>query len=509
MPESNSQPTSPAPASLRIASSSRPWILAAVMATLFITALEGSIVATAMPPIVGELGGFDLFSWVFTSYMLAQAITVPTYGRLADLYGRKRMLFIGISLFLIGSVLCGLAWNMVSLIVFRTVQGIGAGGLLPIAITIVGDIYTPTERARVQGYISSVWSVAAIIGPAIGAFLVSHASWPLVFWINVPIGLVAAGLLAFALHENIQVRVHRIDYVGSLLMTLGTFLVLFAFVQATALSWSTIALLVGSGIAVLIAMVAYERRTPEPMIPLALWRQRIIAGGGVACAAIGAIVIGASVFLSIYVQMVMGQSPLAAGWVLTAVSCSWVFGSISGSRLMLRTSYRTTVVLGGAAVVAGCLMLICLEPARGPLWAAIGGFIVGVGMGLANTAFTVSVQDSVAWNQRGIATSNLAFARMLGQSLGAALFGGVLNVGLSSRLANGSELVNRLLDPALRHTLPVAEIAPLSEAIAAALHEVYLIQGVFALILLLTALALPAGLSPLHPAGGQKRHGST
>lgn len=470
------------------------------MATLFISALEGSIVATAMPAIAGELGGFDLFSWVFTSYMLAQAITIPTYGRLADLYGRKRMLFAGMSLFLVGSVLCGLAWDMVSLIVFRTVQGIGAGGLLPIAITIVGDIYTPTERARVQGYISGVWSVAAIIGPAVGAFLVAHASWPLVFWINVPVGLAAAALLAFALHENIQVRAHRIDYVGSLLLTVGTFLVLFAFVQATALNWSTIALLTGTGIAVLIAMAMYERRTPEPMIPLGLWRQRIIAGGSIGCASTGAIIIGSSVFLSIYVQVVMGQSPLIAGWVLTAVSCSWVFGSVTGSRLMLRTSYRTTAMLGGISAILGCLVLISLEPTRGPLLAGIGGFIVGVGMGLVNTAFTVSTQSSVAWDQRGIATSNLAFARMLGQSLGAALFGGVVNAGLSNRMVNGSELINRLLDPALRQILPVGDIAPLSAAIAAALHDVYLIQGAFALVLLVAALCLPAGLSPLRPA---------
>jgi EmrB/QacA subfamily drug resistance transporter len=512
MPEASAaspHPKSPDQAGLHTAASSRPWVLAAVVTTLFIAAMEATIVATAMPPIVGELGGFDLFSWVFTSYLLAQAITIPTYGRLADLFGRKRVLFAGLFLFLVGSVLCGFAWNMPSLIGFRILQGIGAGALIPVGVTIVGDIYSAAERARIQGFVSSAWTVAAVIGPVLGAFLVAHGSWPLVFWINVPLGVIATVMLALTLRETIVPRRHQIDYGGSILMTLGTGLLMFAFVQAATLPGTTVAALIGAGAILLIALCFYEQRVAEPLLPSILWRDRIIAGGSLAGIAMGPIMIGSSVFLSIYMQVAMGETAFVAGVVLAAVSFSWVFGSVPGGWLMLRFSYRAAVAVGGVTLIVGSLVLAFLDPARGPVWAGVGGFIIGIGLGLSNNTFTVAAQAAVEWGQRGIATSHLSFMRVMGQALGAALFGGVLNYRLAGQMVGEGDVVNRLMDPALRQALPVAELAPLTTAIGAALNEVYVLQALFSLIALLTALTLPAGLSPLHPAGGQKRHGST
>ena len=485
---------------LSASSSSRVWVFVAAVASIFMAAIEGTIVATAMPTIVGDLGGFELFSWVFTAYLLTQAITIPIYGRLADLYGRKRMLLIGIGIFLCGSVLCGFAWNMGTLIAFRVAQGIGTGSLVPVAMTIIGDLYTPAERARMQGYLSSVWSTAAITGPMLGAFLVAHTSWPWVFWINVPIAIVAAVLLIVGLHERVQPRSHRMNYSGVALLGLGIGVFMFALIQASTLPNTIVAALIAAAVVILGLLVAHERRAPEPILPLKLWRHRIIAASAVASFCVGAITMGSSVFLSVYVQNVMGRSAVVAGWVLTAMSFSWMFGSVGGGRMMLWTSYRTTVWSGALWLLPGAAMLILLEPAHGPLWAAIAGFLIGVGLGFTNNTYTVAVQASVDYSQRGVATSSTVFMRIIGQSVGTALYGGILNAGVMARVPGGSEILNRLMDPALRQSLPEAAVAPLVSAMAAALHNVYVIQGLAVLIMLATGFCLPAGLSPLKKA---------
>lgn len=481
-------------------SSSRTWVFVAAVASIFMAAVEGTIVATAMPTIVGDLGGFELFSWVFTAYLLTQAITIPIYGRLADLYGRKRMLLIGIGIFLCGSVLCGFAWNMGTLIAFRIAQGIGTGALVPVAMTIIGDLYTPAERARMQGYLSSAWSVAAITGPMLGAFLVAHTSWPWVFWINVPIAMVAALLLIVGLHEHIERHSHRMNYSGVALLGLGIGVFMFALIQASALPGATVAALIAAATVILVILVMHERKAPEPILPLNLWRHPIIAASAVASFCVGAITMGTSVFLSLYVQNVMGHSAVVAGWVLTAMSFSWMFGSIGGGRMMLWTSYRTTVWTGGLWLLPGAVMLILLDPSHSPLWAAVAGFLIGVGLGFTNNTYTVAVQATVDYSQRGVATSSTVFMRIIGQSVGTALYGGVLNAGVMARVPGGSDILHHLMDPALRQSLPETAVAPLVSAMGAALHNVYLIQGLATVIMLATAFCLPAGLSPLKKA---------
>jgi len=473
--------------------------MAAVMLAIFMTAIDAYIVATAMPTIVADLGGFRLFSWAFAAYLLAQAVTIPIYGRLADLYGRKRVFFAGTSVFLLGSLLCGFAWGMVPLVLFRALQGAGAGAIQPIATTIIGDIYAPVERARMQGYVSGVFGVAAIIGPTLGAFVVEHVSWSLVFWVNLPIGAATFLMFGLFLHERREPRRHRIDYLGSVLLILGVGAPMLALVQVGNSDGVTLAALAVGGVIALAALAAHERRAAEPMLPVALWRNRVVAVGCLAGFFNGALMMAVSGFLPTYVQGAMGRNATAAGVVLAASSVSWAFASMASGRLMIRTSYRLAASIGGFCLVAGSWVLITLEPASGVLWAGFGAFILGVGMGFCNTAFIVSIQASVDWNRRGMATSATMFMRIVGQSVGAAVFGAILNIGIYSQLPDAGDAVNRLMSPVARQSLGAIEIARLTEAVGASLHVVYIIAGLVAVVSLILALALPAKLSPTRP----------
>ena len=466
------------------------------MMAIVLTATEGSIVATAMPTIVADLGGFDLFSWAFATFLLTQAVSIPIYGRLADLYGRKPVFFAGTSLFLVASLLCGLASGMASFIIFRALQGVGAGAIQPVATTIVGDIYTPAERARVQGYLSGVFGIAAIFGPPLGAFLVEHVGWPYVFWINLPIGAASFAMLSLFLPERHQVQRHRIDFTGSALLTVGAGALMLMLLEAQRLGGATISVLVVVGAGALIALAINEKRAAEPIFPATLWRDRVIALGNLGGFTTGALIMAVSGYLPTYVQGAMGGSVLAAGLVMGASSISWAFASFAAGRLMVRTSYRLVAVIGGLALVAGSLSLILLDPGRALAWAATGSFVIGIGMGFCNTAFVVSIQASVGRAERGVATSSYMFMRIVGQSVGAAVFGAVLNFGLYRHAPEAGDLVNRLLDPGLRHSLGQAELARLGGAIASSLHPVYVIAGLAAIVTFALACALPAALSP-------------
>jgi EmrB/QacA subfamily drug resistance transporter len=483
----------------------RGMVLVAALIATFMAAVESSIIATAMPTIVGDLGGFRLFSWVFAAYLLTMAVTVPIYGRLADIYGRKRVFFAGTGIFLVGTTLCGFARTMVVLIIFRAVQGIGAGAIQPIASTVIGDIYTPAERARVQGYLSSVFGVSAIIGPALGAFLVEHVHWALVFWVNLPIGALSIAMFAVYLPERVERRPHRIDYLGAVLLIVGVGAPMLALVQARGLDGASLALLVGLGVAALAALGVHEARAPEPMVPFALWRNRVIALANFGIFGTGSTMMAVSAFLPTYVQGVMGRGPGTAGLVLGCMSVSWMFASFAAGRLMIRTSYRLAAALGGVALVVGAAMLTWLQPSSGVAWPAAGSLVMGVGMGACNTAFLVSIQASVGWGERGVATGANMFMRMIGQSFGAALGGAILNFGVFRRVPDAADAVNRLLEPALRQGLGTAEIARLTGAVAASLHEVYLIATLIAALTFLVALGFPARLSPLRPAAAAPR----
>jgi len=474
----------------------RTLVLCACLMGTFMAAVESTIVATAMPTIIADLRGFNLFSWVFTVYLLSQAVSIPIYGRLADLYGRKRMFFVGAGLFMASSAMCGLSTSMVQLIIFRALQGFGGGGVQPVAMTILGDIYTPAERARVQGIVSSVFGVSAVVGPSLGAFLVEHVNWEFVFWVNLPVGAAAISMIGIFLREDVQPRARRIDWLGSLLMMISISALLLALVQQATLSRPALLGLIAFGVLTLGALTWHERTIKEPMLPLELWRHRVIAVGSLGGGTAAAVMMGVSAFLPTYVQGAMGESPTIAGLVLGMMSVTWALASIYGGRLMVRTSYRLVAVLGGVSLVAGCLLLVTLTPERGPLWASVGSLVIGIGMGCCNTAYIVAIQAAVPWHQRGAATSSCMFLRFVGQSVGAASFGAVLNLTLLRRAPDLAGMADHLLDPAHRGELAPDVLRRLTDTIAAGLHNDYLLAcGLAAVTLALSGL-LPARLSP-------------
>ncbi|WP_240775677.1 MDR family MFS transporter [Nissabacter sp. SGAir0207] len=476
----------------------RSLILIACMLAMFMAAIEVTIVATAMPTIIGELGGFPLLGWVFAVYLLTQAVSVPIYGRLADLYGCRRMFFIGTLVFLLGSVLCGFAPSMIWLIVFRALQGLGGGAIMPIASTIIANVYSPVERAKVQGYLSSVWGISAIVGPLMGAFIVEHFNWALVFWINVPIGVVAMAMLARYLPAAQAGRQHSLDLAGTGWLTLAVSALLLALLQAEALGWMAGALLlVAIGSAVM--LVRQERRTAEPLFPLALWRSRVIVAGNIGGLVMGAVLMGISAFLPTFVQGVMGGSPLEAGSTLALVSIGWPLASALSGRLMLVTSYRFTALCGALLMIAGSLLLLLVQPEQTLWWARLAAFTLGAGMGLSNTTFLVAVQNAADASIRGIATASTMFSRLIGSALGTALLGATLNLSLQRQLPGVADPVQQLMEGPQRDALGNGQLQGLVEGVATALHGVFMVSAGMALLTLLAVWLMPASQRPAEP----------
>jgi EmrB/QacA subfamily drug resistance transporter len=481
----------------------RRLILAASLMATFMPAVESTIVATAMPTIVGDLGGFRLFSWVFAMPLLTMAVTIPLYGRLADLYGRKRIFFIGTSIFLVGTTLCGFARSTEMLILLRALQGCGSGAIQPIAMTILGDIYTPAERAKVQGLSSSVFGIAAVVGPALGAFLVEHVHWSVVFWVNLPVGLISIAMFALFFDERVQRREHRIDWLGGVLLVVGVGALMLALVQAVRLSdWQLVAL-IAIGAAALGWLGVHEHRTPEPMMPLDLWLRRVLALSNLAGFGASATYMAVSALLPLYVQGVMGGSPGLAGFAVGAASVSWMFAAIIAGRLMIRTTYRLTATIGGLSLLAGSLMLTGLAPDASMVLVVGGSFVLGIAMGFCNTTFIVAIQASVGRHERGVATGSQMFMRMLGMSSGAALFGAIVNFGVHRRLPGSDDAANKLLLPVLRQGLGSDETVRLADAVAQSAHYAFIAAVVLATVTLMLTLAFPKGLSPTRSVGRQ------
>ena len=470
---------------------SRMIFFAACLA-VFMVSVEATIVATAIPTIVGDLGGLRLFSWVFGIYFLTQAVTIPIYGRLSDLYGRKKLIVVSIGLFLIGSILSGFAHNMVMLIVYRGLQGLGAGGVMPLAITIVGDIYTGQARAKVQGHLSSIWGISAVSGPLLGAFLIGHAGWPTIFWINVPFGILCIAMLLRYFDERVEPQPHRIDYAGSLLLAGGAGALMFVLVMLGNLPGSVALALAAIGAILIALLIVHELRTPEPMLPVRLYAVRIIAIANAGNFAMGALSMGITAFLPTYVQGSMGLSAVLAGATLGITSAAWTLGALIGSRLLAHATYRTTAVVGGALLVIGSAFLISLEPGRGIWWAFAGGALLGFGFGFVNLVFTLTTQSAVGWDQRGAATASNQFMRQLGASIGTATFGAVFNLGLDARIPDAGDAIVRMMDPLKRGTLSPLDVQNYAAAIAASLHGIYVILGLLGFVILLFALAIPA-----------------
>jgi EmrB/QacA subfamily drug resistance transporter len=401
------------------------------MTTMAMIAIEATIVSTAMPRIVADLGGLRLYSWVFSSFLLAQTAMTVVFGNLSDIYGRKPVMYVGIGIFLLGSLLAGFAWSMPVMIGCRLIQGAGAGAMQPVALTIVADLYPARERGKVQGYLASVWAVAAVAGPVAGGLIIREVSWSWIFWINIPVGIAAAAGFMLFLRESPRHERRSIDVGGATSFAVAVTSLLIALTELGNHRPAQLAAAAGVFCIAAAVFVAVERRVAHPMVSFALWSHRPIAAtNGVAVLASMALV-GLTTFLPMYVQIVMQRSATTAGLTLTTMLIGWPAGATLSSRLFHRFALRHLLVAGTLLQPLGALCFVVLTPAMSPLIPALGSLVMGFGMGLVSVPSLVLLQEIVESTQRGSVTASNVFSRNLGSTLGATLLGAVLNHGLN------------------------------------------------------------------------------
>ncbi len=455
-------------------------------------AIEATIVSTAMPQIAGQLGDLHLYSWVFSAFLLTQTTTTVVFGKLADLYGRRPVLLFGIAVFLAGSLLCGFAWSMPSLIAFRLVQGIGAGAIQPVCLTVVGDLYSMEERGKIQGYLASVWGVSSVFGPLAGGLIIQHLSWAWIFWINLPIGLLAAlGFGAF-LRENVARESKAVDALGAILFAAAVASFMIALTELGTSNTGMALAAVGACMVSAVLFVAQERRARDPMVAFALWSRRAIATANAATLLSGMAIIGLSTFLPMYVQGVLNRSALVAGFALTMMVLGWPIGATIAAKNFSRFGLRATLLFGAALLPLGALGFVVLGIGSSPVVAGLGSIVMGLGMGFLSTSAIVLIQGSVDWDERGSATASNVFSRSLGSTLGATVLGGVLNVSLA-RGSPGQAVIDfdqirRLLD----HTGDAIGDAVVRVGLDQALHHTFLAVFAITVLTLLLATLVPS-----------------
>jgi len=494
-------------------SQGRRWaVTAGVMTGMFIAALEATVVGTAMPTVIASLGGISHYSWVFSAYLVTSTVTVPVWGKLSDLYGRRLLYQIGIGVFLLGTFLSGISTSMTQLIIFRAIQGLGAGALIPLGMTIIGDTFTLKERAKMQAYFSGVWGLSSVIGPVIGGFITDQISWRWVFFVNLPIGIVAALIIGFALKEPKVTQKPTIDYAGAALLMLAVSLLMLVMVEGgTSLEalFAPANLVLFVVVCSLLAMFVWvEKRAHDPIIPFRLFENRTIAVSVAAGFLAGIAMFGAISYIPLFAQGSLGMTATEAGSLLTPLMLSWVSMSVIGGRLLLRLGYRTITITGFVIMTVGFVMLALFgrETARG--WLYFDLVLIGAGLGFTMLTLLIAVQQAVERTQLGIATSLNQFSRAIGGALGVAIMGVVLTSGLATQLdsvANAGDGVisaeqaaefasnpNALIEPHAKAELPAATLAVLQDAMAAAIHPVFWVGSAVSLLALFVAFGLPA-----------------
>jgi EmrB/QacA subfamily drug resistance transporter len=403
------------------------------MMTTSLIAIDSTILATAVPTIVADLGGFTSFPWLFSVYLLTQAVSVPIYSKLADTVGRKPVILVGVGLFLLGSILCGFATSMPALIAFRAVQGLGAGAVQPMAITIAGDIYTVAERAKAQGYLASVWAISAVVGPTLGGVFAEFLTWNWIFFVNVPLCLLAGWLLVRHLHETVERQRRRIDWLGGTLLTVGVTLLILALLEGGhAWAWDS-PISIGSlavAAVLLTVFVLVERRAAEPVLPLWVLGRRLLLATALISIGVGVILIGLTTYVPTFLEALLEVSPLVSGLTLAALTIGWPIAATLSGRIYLRIGFRATVLIGAAVVVLGTAALALTSPVASVASVGACCFVIGLGMGLVASPSLIAAQSSVGWGERGVVTGANMFARSVGSAVGVAALGAVVNARL-------------------------------------------------------------------------------
>ena len=400
----------------------RRWITAGLLLGMSLGALEATVVSTAMPTVIAQLGGLAHYSWVFSAYLLTSTASVPIWGRLSDLYGRRRLFLAGIAIFLAGSAICGAAGSMTELIVFRAFQGLGAGAIIPLSMTIVGELYSIEERPRIQALFSGVWGVASIAGPLVGGYITDVLSWRWVFYLNLPFGVLAMSVIAATYPPApVSARV-RVDWIGAALLFGSVTALLVALSGATDAIWMWLF----AAVCAAVLLIVSERRTPEPILPLELFADRVVSRTLLVAFLVGMAMFGSIAFIPLFVQSVMGGSATEAGTTLTPLFLGWVLSSIAGARLSVKTGYRRVTTAGVALIVVGFAVLAFTGPrATRPILLG-DALVLGSGMGLSMLSLLLAIQHGVERSRLGIATSLNQFARSVGAAIGVAIMGAML-----------------------------------------------------------------------------------
>lgn len=490
----------------------RRWaIVAGVMTGMAIAALEATVVGTAMPTVIASLGGINHYSWVFSAYLVTSTVTVPVWGKLSDLYGRRIMYQLGIGVFLLGTLLSGMSGSMAQLIIFRAIQGLGAGALIPLGMTIIGDTFSIEERSKMQAYFSGVWGLSSVIGPVVGGFITDQISWRWVFFINLPIGVVAALIIGFALKEPKLTQKPSIDYLGAMSLMVAISLLMLAMVEGGG-SINTIfsaenLLIFAAGVFLLMVFCWIETKARDPIIPFKLFRNKTVSVSVTAGFLAGIAMFGVLSFVPLFAQGALGMTATKAGSLLTPLMLSWVSMSIVGGRLLLKLGYRTITITGFVVMTVGFAMLAMFGRETPQYWLYIDLMLIGAGLGLTMLTLLIAVQQAVERSQLGTATSLNQFSRAIGGAFGVAIMGAILTSGLAAQLqkaAVGSNAVltaeqaasfasnpNALIEPQARAALPEQTLTVLQTSMASAMHPVFWMGVAVCILSLLAAFMLP------------------
>jgi EmrB/QacA subfamily drug resistance transporter len=491
-------------------------IFGALMLVLLLASLDQTIVSTALPTIVGDLGGVSKLSWVVTAYLLASTVSGPLYGKLGDLYGRKKVLQTAIVIFLVGSALCGVAQNMAELIGFRALQGLGGGGLLVVTLAVVGDIIPPRERGRYQGYFGGVFGVSTVIGPLLGGFFVDNLSWRWIFYINLPIGALAFAVIAAAFHARSDQVKHRVDYLGALLLAAGlAALVLYTSLGGTTYSWGASAMvaLVSASVLLLVAFVLAERRAEEPILPLGIFRNRIFSVTSAIGFVVGFALFGAVTYLPLFLQNVRGHSPTVSGLLITPLMGGVLVTSIlSGQLISHYGRYKPFPIIGTLLVAVGMTLLAQLQVNSSSVVSGLYMLVLGLGLGMVMQVLVLAAQNAVPYEYLGVATSGSTLFRSIGGSIGVSIFGAIfanqLASHLSAHLPPGATIPKGSNPEAIKH-LPPAIRAVYRAAVTESLHPIFYAGAAisvvaFALTWLLREIPLRATARVPNASGGMK-----